>query len=87
MIKFEDFANAIDSDHVRYLVICDDKPYADYLTVTEARSDKCSYRGKHIEGESVKIKDFDCNFYVSYERIILLVINGITYVNKREEKR
>lgn len=49
MIKFEDFANAIDSDHVRYLVICGDKPYADYLTVTEARSDKCSYRGKHID--------------------------------------
>lgn len=42
---------------------------------------------RYIEGESVKIKDFDCNFYVSYERIILLVINGITYVNKREEKR
>lgn len=42
---------------------------------------------RYIEGESVKIKDFDCNFYVSYERIILLVINGITYVNKRKEKR
>ena len=49
MIKFEDFANAIDSDHVRYLVICGDKPYADYLTVTEARKDKCVYRGKHID--------------------------------------
>jgi hypothetical protein len=49
MIKFEDFANAIDSDRVRYLVICGDKPYADYLTVTEARSDKCYYRGKHID--------------------------------------
>jgi hypothetical protein len=49
MIKFEDFANAIDSDHVRYLVICSDKPYADYLSVTEARNDKCVYRGKHID--------------------------------------
>lgn len=49
MIKFEDFANSIDSDHVRYLVICSDKPYADYLNVNEARSDKCSYRGKHID--------------------------------------
>ena len=49
MIKFEDFANAIDSDHVRYLVICNDKPYADYLNVAEARNDKCVYRGKHID--------------------------------------
>lgn len=42
---------------------------------------------RYAEGESVKIKYFDCNLYVSYERIILLVINGTTYVNKREEKR
>ena len=49
MIKFEDFVSAIDSDHVKYLVICSDKPYADYLTVTEARNDKCYYRGKYID--------------------------------------
>lgn len=49
MIKFESFVNAIDSDHVRYLIICSDKPYADYLTVTEARSDKCIYKDKYID--------------------------------------
>lgn len=49
MIKFEDFANAIDSDHVRHLVICSDKPYADYLNVTEARNDKCVYKDKYID--------------------------------------
>ena len=61
MIKFEDFANAIDSDHVRYLVICSDKPYADYQTVTEARSDKCSYRGKHIDYFDIVISASDDN--------------------------
>lgn len=49
MIKFEDFANSIDSDHVRYLVICGDKPYADYLNVDEARNDKCVYKDKYID--------------------------------------
>lgn len=46
-----------------------------------------SVTARYIEGESVRIKDFDSNFYISYERIILLVINGTTYVNKEEEKR
>ena len=61
MIKFEDFVSAIDSDHVKYLVICSDKPYADYLTVTEARSDKCYYRGKHIDYFDIVISVSDDN--------------------------
>ena len=49
MIKFEDFVNTIDSDRVDFLVICNDKPYNDYLKVVDARSDKCVYKDRYID--------------------------------------